>query len=330
MAEFGLAEFWAAALALTLLLYVLLDGFDLGVGILFGVAPSETARRHMMQAISPVWDGNETWLVLAATILFGTFPLVYALLLSAFYLPLLLMLAALILRGVAFEFRYKALGFRWVWDLGFAGGSLLAAFAQGVTVGALVMELPVQDGRFAGGPLWWLSSFPLLCGVGLCLGYAMLGAAWLTSKTAEDVRDFGYSVLPWLLGAVLVFLVIAFGWSSWIHLRILDRWMERPSLLVLPMVGTLACVGMIYSVRRRIDWMPFLMAALVFLAAFLTLAGSFLPYIVPFSITIREAAAPAFQSFFHVLGRGCGRTADHVDLHARRLLGVQRQDRSGG
>src|SRR4051812_5061645 len=169
-----MAEFWAAALALTLLLYVLLDGFDLGVGILFGVAPDETARRHMMRAISPVWDGNETWLVLAATILFGAFPPVYALLLSAFYLPLLVMLAALILRGVAFEFRYKSRRLRRVWDAGFAGGSLLAAFVQGVTVGALVQELPVQDGRYAGDAFAWASPFALLCGVGLCLGYALL------------------------------------------------------------------------------------------------------------------------------------------------------------
>ena len=258
----------------------------------------------MMQAISPVWDGNETWLVLAATILFGAFPLVYAVLLSAFYLPLLLMLAALILRGVAFEFRYKAVGLRWVWDLGFAGGSLLATFAQGVTVGALVLELPLRNEQLVGDVLWWFRPFPLLCGVGLCVGYALLGAAWLTSKTEEDVRDFGYRALPWLLGALLVFLVAAFGWSLGLHLRVLDRWIERPALLVLPFIGVLACVGLVFAVRRRIDWMPFAMAALLFLTAFATLAGSFLPYMVPFSITIREAAAPDSSLSFMFWGTG--------------------------
>src|SRR6202021_1739116 len=134
--------FWASLLALTILLYVLLDGFDLGVGILFGFA-GEPNRRSMLSAISPVWDGNETWLVVTGTVLFGAFPAAYAALLSAFYLPLVLMLCALILRGVAFEFRYKSIGFRWFWDLGFAGGSLLATFIQGMTVGALVEGLPM-------------------------------------------------------------------------------------------------------------------------------------------------------------------------------------------
>ncbi len=299
-----MAEFWAGALALTLLLYVVLDGFDLGVGMLFGVAPNETARRHMMQSISPVWDGNETWLVLAATILFGAFPMVYALLLSAFYLPLILMLVCLILRGVAFEFRYKAVGFRRVWDAGFAGGSLLASFVQGVTVGALVQGLPMQDGRYIGGTFGWLSPFALLCGVGLCLGYALLGAAWLTFKTEEDVRDFGYRVLPWLLGAVLAFLAAAFAYALAMNLRVLHQWVDRPAMLVLPLIGVGACAGLVYAVRRRVDWMPFAMTALIFAAAFATLAVSFLPYMVPFTITIAQAAAPHSSLAFMFWGTG--------------------------
>ncbi len=297
-------EFWAAALALTLLLYVLLDGFDLGVGILFAAAPDETGRRHMMQSISPVWDGNETWLILAATILFGAFPLAYSLLLSAFYLPLIVMLASLILRGVAFEFRYKSRRFRRVWDAGFAGGSLVATFMQGMTVGALVEELPVQNAHYVGGTFGWLSPFAVLCGVGLCIGYALLGAAWLTSKTEADVRAFAYRLLPWLLLAVLVFLVAAFGFAVAENLRVMHRWVERPGMLVLPAAGVLACAGLIYGTRRRVDWMPFAMASIIFAAAFGTLAASFLPFIVPFQITIAQAASPHASLAFMFWGAG--------------------------
>jgi cytochrome d ubiquinol oxidase subunit II len=164
--------FWAALLAVSILLYVLLDGFDLGVGILFAFA-DEFNRRKMLSAISPVWDGNETWLVVTGTVLFGAFPAAYAALLSAFYLPLVLMLCALILRGVAFEFRYKSIGFRWFWDLGFVGGSVLATFVQGMTVGALVEGLPMADGHYVGGTFGWFSPFAALCGLGLVLGYCL-------------------------------------------------------------------------------------------------------------------------------------------------------------
>ena len=177
--------FWTFALGLAILLYVTLDGFDLGIGMLFPFAPNETARRHMLAAISPVWDGNETWLIVAASILFGIFPLTYATLLSALYLPLLVMLAALIFRGLAFEFRYKSFRLRRFWDVGFVGGSLLAGFIQGTAVGALVEGLPIQDGRYVGGPFGWVSPFALLCGLGLC--------AWLLSarRRLVDLQDSG-------------------------------------------------------------------------------------------------------------------------------------------
>jgi cytochrome bd ubiquinol oxidase subunit II len=151
--------FWVAILAISILLYVLLDGFDLGVGILFGLTRNEAARRSMMSAVAPVWDGNETWLVVAGVVLWGAFPLVYSVLLSAFYLPLLLMLAGLILRGVAFEYRSRTKRLRWIWDAAFAGGSLVAAFMQGLTVGALVEGLPVVGTHYTGDELSWLSPF---------------------------------------------------------------------------------------------------------------------------------------------------------------------------
>ena len=187
--------YWVFVLAVATLLYVLLDGFDLGVGILFGMTTKETQRRAMLSAVAPIWDGNETWLVVVGVVLWGAFPVVYATLLSAFYLPLLVMLAGLILRGVAFEFRYKTERMRWIWDAGFAGGSLVAAFIQGMTIGALVEGLPFANGRYVGGEFGWLSPFAMLCGIGLCLGYTLLGACWLVRKCEADVREAAYRLI---------------------------------------------------------------------------------------------------------------------------------------
>jgi cytochrome d ubiquinol oxidase subunit II len=302
-----LANFWAAALALALLLYVLLDGFDLGVGILFGFARGEGERRMMQATIAPTWDGNETWLVLAGATLFAAFPAVYALLLSAFYLPLCLMLGALILRGVAFEFRHNAgPGMRRVWDLGFAGGSLVAAFVQGVTIGALVNGLPVgADGRYAGaGTLGWLSPFAVLCGVGLCFGYTLLGATWLVLKSGGEFRDRCYRLLPGLLAGVLAFLACAFWYALSMDLQVMHRWVDRPWLAVFPCIGLLAGAVMLAGMRRRRDAWPFAAAVTTFIAAFATLAASFLPYMVPFSVTIAQAAAPESSLRFFFWGAG--------------------------
>ena len=299
-----LVDLWACALSLSLLLYVLLDGFDLGVGLLFAFAPSEASRRRMLGAISPVWDGNETWLVVAGATLFGAFPLVYATLLSALYLPVIAMLAGLILRGVAFEFRYKTVRFRWIWDTGFVLGSFVATLVQGAAVGALVQGLAIEHGRYVGGPFAWLSLFAILCGIGLCLGYALVGACWLLGKTEGEVRDFGYRMAPRLLVALGIFLVIAFVHAWAIDLPVMHRWVDRPWLAVLPLIGALGAGGLFYGIWTRSDRMPFLMAALIFLTAFATLAASFLPYMVPFSITIDEAAAPASSLRFLFWGAG--------------------------
>ena len=297
--------FWAGALALLLLLYVLLDGFDLGVGMLFPFAPNEHARRHLLASVSPIWDGNETWLVLAAAVLFGAFPLVYSIAISAFYLPVLLMLVSLILRGVAFEFRYKAgPGMQRIWDAGFVGGSYLAAFIQGVTVGAFAAELPVHDGRFTGGPFFWVQPLALSCGVGLCLGYAMMGACWVVGKTEGRTRDFGYRVLPALASALLVFLVASFALSLHRHLQVLHRWIERPILILFPLAGVLAGVGIGWGWKARRDHVLFPCGAVIFAAAFGTLAVSFLPYMVPFSVTIAQAAAPSSSLSFMFWGAG--------------------------
>src|ERR1700691_5591195 len=249
-----MVSYWVFVLALSILLYVLLDGFDLGIGILFGLTRDEAKRRGMMAAVAPVWDGNETWLVVNGVVLWGAFPIVYATLFSAFYLALLLMLAGLILRGVAFEFRYKAERMRPIWDLGFAGGSLVAAFIQGTMVGALVQGLPVANGHYIGGEFGWVSPFALICGVGLR--------------------------------------------------RVISRWLERPYLFVFPAIGAVAALVLALSVRTRRDGLPFYMVSLIFVAAFGTLAISFWPYMIPFSITIAEAAAPHSSLAFMFWGAG--------------------------
>jgi cytochrome bd ubiquinol oxidase subunit II len=296
--------FWVAVLAISILLYVLLDGFDLGVGILFGPTRDERRRHTMLTAVAPMWDGNETWLVVAGVILWGAFPIVYATLFSAFYLPLLLMLAGLILRGVAFEYRYKTERLRWLWDAGFAGGSLVAAFIQGLTVGALVKGLPFSGGQYSGGEFGWFSPFALLCGVGLCLGYALLGACWLVRKCEDDVRNIAYRLIPWLAVGLLGFLIVVFGYALAENLRILHRWLERPYLFAFPAVGVVAALLAAASIRRRRDGAPYYLVALIFAAAFGTLAISFWPYMIPFSITVAEAAAPHSSLAFMFWGEG--------------------------
>ena len=296
--------FWVAILAVSILLYVLLDGFDLGVGMLFGLTHDETRRRAMLSAIAPMWDGNETWLVVAGVVLWGAFPVVYATLLSAFYLPVVLALAGLILRGVAFEYRNKTERLRWIWDAGFAGGSLVAAFIQGMIVGALVEQLPIANGQYTGGDFGWFSPFAMLCGVGLCLGYALLGACWLVRKCEGDVREAAYRLIPYLAVSVLVFLVVVFAYALAENLRVVHRWLERPYLFVFPAIGAIAALVAAASVRRRRDEVPFHMVALIFAAAFGTLAISFWPYMIPFSITIEDAAAPHSSLAFMFWGEG--------------------------
>jgi cytochrome d ubiquinol oxidase subunit II len=296
--------FWASLLAVSILLYVLLDGFDLGIGILFGLTRSEERRRAMLSAVAPIWDGNETWLVVTGVILWGAFPIVYATLFSAFYLPLLVMLAGLILRGVAFEFRYKANRVRWIWDWSFAGGSLAATFIQGMTVGALVQGLPIKNGQYTGGDFGWFSPFAALCGIGLCFGYALLGACWLVKKSEGEIRETAYRQIPYLAAGVLGFLVLVFIYALAENLQIIGRWLERPYLFVFPAISVAAAVVSVASVRRRLDGWPFYMVILIFMSAFGTLAISFWPYMIPFVITVNGAAAPHSSLAFMFWGEG--------------------------
>jgi len=294
--------FWVSLLAISILLYVLLDGVDLGVGMLFGVTKGEARRGVMLSAVAPIWDGNETWLVVTAVILWGAFPVVYATLLSAFYLPLIVMLLGLILRGVAFEFRYKTQRLRWMWDLSFAGGSLIATFIQGMTVGALVEGLQITNGEYSGGEVGWLTPFAVLCGAGLCLGYALLGACWLIRKCEAEVRDIARRQIPVLAVGVLAFLVVVFAYALAENLPILHRWIDRPYLFVFPAIGAVAATVLALSILNHNDYWPFYMVGLIFLSAFGTLALSFWPYMIPFVITVGQAAAPRSSLTFMFWG----------------------------
>ena len=297
-------HFWAAVIAFAILMYVVLDGFDLGVGILFGTQTSEQHRTTMMGAIAPFWDGNETWLVLIGAGLFATFPMVYAIFLPAFYLPVALMLLGIVFRGVAFEFRERSTTMRPVWDRGFFLGSLVIAFVQGTAIGAMVQELPVVDGRYAGGAFEWLTPFAIFCGIGAVLGYALHGAAWLVLKTDGELRDWAYQRLPWLLGGVVVVLVIVFVYALATGLHVFDRWVSHPLLLILPLLAALAMVGLVHGIRQRRDGQPFAMAVLSVVFSFLTLVASFWPYMIPYTVTVEDAASPPQSLAFFFWGGG--------------------------
>ena len=287
-----LAFFWAAVIAGAVVLYVILDGFDLGVGVLFGTTRDEAHRVGMMDAIAPFWDGNETWLVVIGAGLFAAFPDVYAVFLGAFYFPVLLLLFGLIFRGVAFEFRLRSERMRPLWDWGFFLGSTIAAFVQGAAVGAMMRGIPVANGQYAGGPFGWLHPFAILTGIGLVLGYALLGAGWIVLKSEGELREWAYRRIRWLAVGVLAVLFVAFtvalGYSGVAQSNLLTR----PWGFVFPGIGLVALAGVFVGAQGRRDRLPFAMTGLMFVAAFLTLAVMFWPYMIPYSLTVKDAAAP--------------------------------------
>jgi len=299
-----LVVFWTFATAAALLIYVVLDGFDLGVGILSGLTRDGRMRDEMVGAILPFWDGNEVWLVIAGACLFSAFPLVYSIILPAFYLPVAAMLIALMFRGVAFEFRHRAAGMRPLWDGGLWLGSLVAAFVQGALVGRLAQGLPVLDGRFVGGTFTWLTPFAVFCGLGLVIGYMLLGAAWLVMKTNGDTREWAYARLGRILAAVLLILAAASVYILAEHPRVLERWRIDTWLAAVPLLVILAAWYLYLALRRRQDRRPYPMAVIIFALSFLGLIGSFWPYIIPFSLTLQAAAAPEQSLGFLFYGAG--------------------------
>jgi len=299
----GLALFWAAVIALAILAYVILDGFDLGVGILFGTTREAALRDEMMAAIAPFWDGNETWLVVVGASLFAAFPTVYAVFLPAFYIPVLLLLFGLIFRGVAFEFRASAPQ-RALWNRGFFLGSTVVAFVQGAAVGAMIRGIPVENGQYNGGSFDWLAPLPVLTGIGLVLGYALLGAGWLVLKGEGRLKDLARRRIPRLAIAVLAVLALAAMAAVLDRHRILGAAVGREWGLVFPALGLAAMAGIFVGVRRQRDAWPFVMTILFFLASFASLAVLFWPYMIPYSITVAGAAAPEASLAFLFWGGG--------------------------
>jgi cytochrome d ubiquinol oxidase subunit II len=292
---------WLGLIGTAIFLYVLLDGFDLGIGILFPFAPSDQCRDRMMNSIAPFWDGNETWLVLGGGGLFAAFPLAYAILMPALYFPVIIMLLGLIFRGVAFEFRFKAHGrSRRIWDYAFHFGSLVATLMQGMILGAFVQGVKVSGRSFAGGPFDWLNAYSVMTGVALVFGYALLGATWLVMKTDEGTQEWARRSASYVLGYVGLFLGIVSLSMPMMNADVRALWFSVPNLFYLlpvPLVTAGLFVFIWRDLHRGEEYRPFLMSLGVFLMGYIGLSISLWPWLVPFEVTFRQAAAaPTSQS----------------------------------
>jgi cytochrome d ubiquinol oxidase subunit II len=286
---------WFCLIALAVFMYVILDGFDLGVGILFPFAPSEKCRDRMMNSVAPFWDGNETWLVLGGGGLFAAFPLAYAVLMPALYIPIIVMLLGLTFRGVAFEFRFKAAGAtRQLWGWAFSAGSLVAAFCQGLFLGGFIQGIKVQGRGFAGTGFEWLTPFSIMTGLALVCGYALLGSTWLIMKTEDDTQQWARRGAKVFLIFVAVFMILVGLGTPYINAGIKNFWFSWPNILFLsplPLLSAVMLVLLWLDLRRRREYRPFLLSQGLFLMNYLGLAISLWPWLVPYAFTFRQAAA---------------------------------------
>jgi cytochrome d ubiquinol oxidase subunit II len=296
-----LVPIWTVILAVSVFMYVLLDGFDLGVGILFPLAPDEPARDAIMGSVAPVWDGNETWLVMGGIGIFAAFPTAFTIIFPALYFPVLAMLLGLIFRGVAFEFRPSAMTTRKHWNRAFFAGSLVATFAQGCVLGKFVLGFDVVGNRFAGTPFDWVQPFVLLVGVGLVFGYALLGSTWIIMKTEGGVRDWAKRAARPALVGVLAFIAMVSVWTPLMHAHIAQRWFSWPNMVWLapvPLVTAALALALWRALSRDNDVAPFVCAMGLFFMCYTGLAVSLFPYIVPHTLTLWDAAgAPEAQAF---------------------------------
>jgi cytochrome d ubiquinol oxidase subunit II len=299
--EWYLPVIWAAIIALAVGMYVILDGFDLGIGILFPTTRDEAMRDQMMNSVAPFWDGNETWLVLGGGGLWVAFPLAYSIVMPALYLPVIVMLLALIFRGVSFEFRWVAKPRHRLWDIAFAGGSIVAAFAQGVILGGLLQGITVENGAFGGGSFDWLTPFPLLTGVGLVAGYALLGATWLTMRTVGPTSDHGRRLARPLMLVVAAVAALVSLWTPLIFQHIAERWFEAPNiyyLWIFPALTALLVIIVWRALGREHAALPFFGTIGIFILCYAGLLISNFPYLIPPTVTIWDASsAPASQIF---------------------------------
>jgi cytochrome d ubiquinol oxidase subunit II len=297
---------WAVIILFGIMMYVVMDGFDLGIGILYPFFKDKEDRDVMMNTVAPVWDGNETWLVLGGAGLLAAFPLAYAVVLSALYLPLILMLVGLIFRGVAFEFRFKAREHeRHFWDKAFIGGSVAATFFQGVALGAYIRGIPVANRAYAGGSLDWISPFSMFTGVGLVAAFALLGSTWLIMKTEGSLQQRAYDITRWLAWILLGVIVVISVWTPLADERIAHRWFTFPNLFwfaPVPLLVVASTYMLVRSVSRKAQVAPFLFTlALVFLG-YSGLGISLWPNIIPPAISIWDASAPPQSQGFTLVG----------------------------
>jgi cytochrome d ubiquinol oxidase subunit II len=305
MTDNTLTDIWAAIIAFAVFAYVVMDGFDLGIGILFPLFRSENDRSTLMNTIAPVWDGNETWLVLGGGGLMAAFPLAYAILLPALYTPLLAMLLGLIFRGVAFEFRWRTQRGRPWWDRGFFVGSTLAAAMQGVALGAVLQGIRVEGRHYAGGWWDWLSAFSVLTGLALVAGYATLGATWIILKTEGELQKRAFRLALRSGLALIIGIAAVSAATPWLHYRYYQRWFTWPNILLTSQVPLLVLITtglFLFALRRRWERLPFLLTLALFALAYIGLGISVYPYLVPESISISAAAAPALSQRFMLVG----------------------------
>jgi len=301
MEALNLPFIWAGLLAVAVFMYLMLDGFDLGLGILFPFAATDEDRDVMMNSVAPVWDGNETWLVLGGGGMFAAFPKAYAALMPAVYMPIFFMLTALIFRGVAFEFRFKASGSgRRIWDQAFHWGSVIATFSQGLVLGDIVQGITLEDGRFAGGMFDWLTPFSFVVGCSLVWGYVLLGSAWLIIKSEGELLAWSRKVAIAAAGVVLLMMVIVSFWVPALDAAAADQWgLRYPNvdwsklapLLPIPALVLVAFVQLVRSVRNHSLYGPYLWSISLFLLGFIGLLIGIFPYIVPYELSFTDAAA---------------------------------------
>ncbi|HWK46661.1 MAG TPA: cytochrome d ubiquinol oxidase subunit II [Stellaceae bacterium] len=292
---------WTAIIGVAVFFYVMLDGFDLGVGMLYGFVPEKAARDTVMSSIAPIWDGNETWLILGSIGLLAAFPLAFAIIIPAVYFPILAMLLSLIFRGVAFEFRYKDIEHRTFWDHCFCYGSALATFSQGVVLGSFIQGFQVEGRRFSGGSFDWLTPFSMLTGVALLFGYGLLGAGWLIIKTEGELQEWARLQGRRCLIGVLVAILAVSLWTPLVTPAIAVRWFSWPNIAFLspvPIITALLAYGAWRAIESRAEIAPFLASLGLFLMAYLGIAISLWPMIVPNHFTLWEASSsPSTQAF---------------------------------
>jgi len=302
---FDLAFIWAGLIAIAILAYVILDGFDLGIGILFPLLRGEHQRDQAVNTVAPVWDGNETWLILGGGGLFAVFPLAYAIILPALYAPIIAMLIGLIFRGVAFEFRWRTVRWKPLWDASFFGGSICAALSQGIILGALIQGINVSGRAYAGGWWDWLTPFSLMCGIALVVGYALLGACWLIMKTDKELNRRAYNFAWVLMMAMAIVMGIVSLWTPFLDPKFMARWFSVPSIYyvsIVPILTLALFVGLAYNLKKRRDNLPFVLTLGLFFASYIGLGISIYPYMIPPSITIWQAAAPDESLRFLLVG----------------------------